>query len=76
MQARKTIPRIANTWTRFRPVQAISVGASTLLISSAPKPKPMTTMPVTKPFLSGNHLATVATGVTYPRPSPVPPTMP
>ena len=39
-------------------------------------PKPITTMPVTSPFLSGNHLATVATGVTYPEPMPAPPMTP
>ena len=36
----------------------------TLLMSSAPKSNPITTMPVTRPFLSGNHFAAVATGVT------------
>ena len=37
---------------------------STLDMSSAPRPKPITTKPVTSPRLSGNHLAAVATGVT------------
>ncbi len=46
------------------PVQPRNSGASTLLISRAPSPKPMITMPVARPFLSGNHFATVATGVT------------
>ena len=57
-------PSHANTVTRLPPDQSHSAGATSLLISSAPKPKPMMTRPVARPFLSGNHLATVATGVT------------
>ncbi len=45
-------------------------------MNRAPSPNPMMTMPVARPFLSGNHFATVVTGVTYPRPSPMPPTRP
>ena len=41
-----------------------NMGASPLLSSKAPTPKPMTTMPVANPLRSGNHFATVATGVT------------
>ena len=55
---------MAKTGTRFPPDQLHKAGAISLLIKAAPKPKPMMTMPVTRPFLSGNHLATVATGVT------------
>ncbi len=36
----------------------------------------MTTMPVASPLRSGNHFATVVTGVTYPSPSPMPPSRP
>src|SRR3989339_582423 len=78
----KIPPSQAKTGTRF-PLgnasflnAARSRGAKNLLISRAPRPKPMTTMPVIKPFLSGNHLAAVATGVTYPRPRPQPPMTP
>ena len=31
----------------------------------APSPKPITTMPLASPRLSGNHFVTVATGVVY-----------
>jgi len=56
--------RYWKTFTRSPFVQDRRLGARILLIASAPKPKPITTMPVARPFLSGNHLATVATGVT------------
>ncbi|OPZ23522.1 MAG: hypothetical protein BWZ02_03182 [Lentisphaerae bacterium ADurb.BinA184] len=36
----------------------------TLDIRRAPKPNPITTMPVANPLRSGNHFATHATGVT------------
>ena len=52
------------TGTRFPPDQCTSAGQSALLIKAAPKPKPMMTKPVARPLWSGNHLATVATGVT------------
>ena len=39
-------------------------------------PKPITTIPVASPRLSGNHFATVTTGVTYPIPIPIPPITP
>ena len=52
------------------------MGAITFDIIKAPSPNPITTIPVIKPFLSGNHLETVATGVTYPKPNPIPPTTP
>ena len=45
-------------------------------MNRAPSPNPMMTMPVARPFLSGNHFATVATGVTYPSPRPMPPIRP
>ena len=42
----------------------------------APSPKPITTMPLPRPRLSGNHFVTAATGVTYPMPRPRPPRTP
>ena len=75
MQA-KTMPSHTKTWGRAPAVRMIRKGASPLLRRKAPTPKPMTTMPVASPLRSGNHLATVATGVTYPRPMPAPPTTP
>lgn len=54
----------ANTVTMSPPICARSRGAMTLDISRAPNPNPMTTMPVANPLRSGNHRATVATGVT------------
>ena len=41
-----------------------NIGARSFDMSKAPNPNPITTIPVTKPCLSGNHLETVATGVT------------
>ena len=61
---RKTPLSSRNTWTRFLPVRPRNSGASTLLMNRAPSPKPITTMPVASPRLSGNHFETVATGVT------------
>ena len=57
-------PRAANTRARFRWNTCIRIGASTTLRTKAPSPNPMATMPVTRPFLSGNHLVTVLIGVT------------
>jgi len=73
---RKTPLRKRKVPARFRPVSPRKRGARILLMKRAPSPKPMTTIPVASPFLSGNHLETVATGVTYPRPSPMPPITP
>ena len=58
------MPSQRNTSDRSSPVRSTSNGASPLLSRKAPTPKPMTTTPVTSPLWSGNHLATVATGVT------------
>ena len=63
MQA-KMMPSQMKTCSSSCPVRTTSSGASTLLSSRAPTPKPITTIPVTSPLRSGNHLATVATGVT------------
>src|SRR5215471_16973440 len=57
-------PSDMKTGTRSPFVAPRSSGASTLLITKAPTPNPMTTTPVTRPRLSGNHFATVETGVT------------
>ena len=57
-------------------VRTMRKGARPLLSRKAPTPKPMTTIPVASPLRSGNHLATVATGVTYPSPMPAPPITP
>ena len=61
---RNSTPMTANTLTMSPASCARSSGAITLDINRAPKPNPMTTMPVANPFRSGNHLATVVTGVT------------
>ena len=45
-------------------VRTTRKGASPLLRTTAPTPKPMMTIPVASPLRSGNHFATVATGVT------------
>ena len=60
----KMTPNQKNIITRSVSVLNSRTGAKTLLSSSAPTPKPMTTTPVASPFRSGNHFATVATGVT------------
>ena len=60
----KASPSQANTATRSPCASPRSKGATHLLISRAPKPKPMITIPVARPLRSGNHFATVATGVT------------
>ncbi len=41
-------------------------------IKNAPKPNPVTAIPVIKPRLSGNQRIKVAIGVTYPKPLPNP----
>ena len=56
-------PIYMKTLTKLFWVMFIRKGAMTLDITKAPSPKPMTTIPVMNPFLSGNHLAAVATGV-------------
>jgi len=71
--AAKSNAKVRKEFTRFPSYNRRKTGAMTLLIKSAPKPNPIITMPVASPFFSGNHLETVATGVTYPSPSPVPP---
>ena len=60
---KNTAPRTRKLLTRLE-VQPSRSGASTLLMRRAPSPKPMITIPVARPFLSGNHFATVVTGVT------------
>ena len=57
-------PSQMKTWGRAPAVWMIRRGARPLLRRKAPTPKPMTTIPVASPLRSGNHLATVATGVT------------
>ena len=59
-----TTPIEKKTCGRLPLALLMSSGAISLAMISAPKPKPITTMPVTSPFLSGNHRAAVATGVT------------
>ena len=59
-----TTPSQRNTAARSLSVCCTSIGASSLLSRNAPMPKPITTMPVARPLRSGNHFATVATGVT------------
>ena len=53
-----------------------SMAVATGLVMTAPKPKPPTAMPVMSPRLSGNHFTSIAIGVMYARPSPMPPMTP
>ena len=69
-------PSQMKTSGRVPAVLTIKNGARPLLRRKAPTPKPMTTIPVARPLRSGNHFATVATGVTYPSPIPAPPITP
>ena len=71
-----TIPSHRKTTCRSPCAWTTSSGANPLLRRNAPTPNPITTIPVTSPFRSGYHLATVATGVTYPIPIPAPPITP
>jgi len=73
--AAKRNAKVRKEFTRFPAYNRRKMGAMILLIKRAPKPNPIITIPVARPFFSGNHLETVATGVTYPRPNPVPPMM-
>ena len=59
-----TMPSHRKVMVRSPPESVSRVGARPLLSSSAPTPKPITTMPVANPLWWGNHFATVATGVT------------
>ena len=60
----KMIPSPRKTVGRSPSLYTTRTGASSLLNSNAPMPNPMTTVPVASPLRSGNHFATVATGVT------------
>ena len=63
-KTRITAPIIRNDETRLPSVKFRTVGAIIFDITSAPKPNPITTIPVTKPCLSGNHFDADTTGVT------------
>ncbi len=45
-------------------------------VMTAPKPNPATAMPVINPRWSGNHLLSMAMGMMYAAPSPMPPITP
>jgi hypothetical protein len=54
------------------PSSALATGA----VITAPKPNPATAIPVIRPRRSGNHLASMAIGVMYAAPRPMPPIAP
>ena len=62
--AAKISPSQKKTSDRSPETPATSTGASPLVSRSAPTPNPMMTIPAASPFRWGNHLTTVATGVT------------
>jgi len=70
---RKMNPRYRNALlTPTFLMSCTAIGVKT----NAPNPNPATVIPTVSPFLSGNHLIVVTTGVTYPKATPAPPMTP